>query len=115
MYQNEPYIYEEKNPGTMMPFMMGMITGVAACMLYIAGRDRRFGPAVADTIENLEHKAGELKHTVVEKAGELKDVAVQKMRKDQPEHTLDAASNAMDNVSGTVRREAERVGRAATE
>ncbi|MCB8933566.1 MAG: YtxH domain-containing protein [Fimbriimonadaceae bacterium] len=69
-----------KKRGGGLGFIAGLATGVAAVLLYAAGKERKLGDKVADGIDSFETKAKEAKDKAAHKAAELRDAAKEKLQ-----------------------------------
>lgn len=89
---------KDKKRGGGLGFLLGMATGVAAILLYAAGKDRKLGDKVADGIESFESKAKDAKDKAVHKAAELRDAAKEKLHegKEKIAGAMHKGSNGTD-------------------
>lgn len=72
-------VRNEGKHGGGLGFLLGVATGAAAVLLYSAGRNRKLGDRVGDSIDSFEAKALEAKDKVAQRAADLRDTAKEKI------------------------------------
>jgi hypothetical protein len=92
------------------PFLMGIAVGIGCAAAYALGRNGAFGQRVAGGLHAFEHKAVDLKDTVVEKAGQVKEAVVHRLHPTdgQPQSSLATMQEPSATATSTRKRQNQR-------